>query len=385
MPWIHLHVSQQGKTNACCVSQINYGNINEQDLNEIWQGEKIKAVRESFLTGEPDKRCFNCIQREAAGAKSLRQETFEKFTEISIEKLEAPAPIYFDIRFSNVCNFRCRTCWHGASSKWFQDAKLLGTQQAEQAIITNVADFDSFIEKCGDALKNAQEFYFAGGEPLVTEQHYLLLEWLIAEGCTSARLRYNTNFSHLSFKGRNILDLWSYFPEVEVMASVDATEALGEYIRKEFNWKTFLQNRDLIRAHEYIQFKLSPTVSILNVLHLPDLYQQALALKLIKTEELYLNILEFPGHYNIQILPAAQKEKVLQRYFKFFNWCDQNDIPINIKKGFQDIISYMSQPTANGGKNQKFLWTKFLEVTGRLDDIRAKKNKALQLFLANED
>jgi hypothetical protein len=169
------------------------------------------------------------------------------------------------------------------------------------------------------------------------------------------------------------------------MASVDATEALGEYIRKEFNWKTFLQNRDLIRAHEYIQFKLSPTVSILNVLHLPDLYQQALALKLIKTEELYLNILEFPGHYNIQILPAAQKEKVLQRYFKFFNWCDQNDIPINIKKGFQDIISYMSQPTANGGKNQKFLWTKFLEVTGRLDDIRAKKNKALQLFLANED
>jgi len=385
MPWIHLHVSQQGKTNACCVSQINYGNINDQGLKEIWEGEKIKAVRKSFLSGAPDKRCFNCIQREAAGAKSLRQETFEKFPDVEVKNEKAPLPIYFDIRFSNVCNFRCRTCWHGASSRWFQDAKLLGTHVAEKAVITNVDDFDSFISKFGEALLHAEEFYFAGGEPLVTEQHYLLLEWLIEHGATGARLRYNTNFSKLTYKDRDVLDLWSHFTFVEVMASVDASEELGEYIRKEFDWSVFLQNRDLIRSQKHIQFKLSPTVSILNVLHLPDLYQQALALKLIKTEELYLNILEFPGHYNIQILPAAQKEKVLQRYFKFFNWCDQNDIPINIKKGFQDIISYMSQPTANGGKNQKFLWTKFLEVTGRLDDIRAKKNKALQLFLANED
>ena len=382
MPWIHLHVSQLGKANACCVSQINYGNINEQDLNEIWQGEKIKAIRESFLSGEPDKRCFNCIQREAAGAKSLRQETFEKFPEITIENLEAPAPIYFDIRFSNVCNFRCRTCWHGASSKWFQDAKLLGTQQAEQAIITNVADFDSFIEKCGDALKNAQEFYFAGGEPLVTEQHYLLLEWLIAEGCTSARLRYNTNFSHLSFKGRNILDLWTHFPEVEVMASVDATEALGEYIRKEFNWKTFLQNRDLIRTHEHIQFKLSPTVSILNVLHLPDLYQQALDLKLINKEEWYLNILEFPGHYNIQILPEPLNKEVRARYATFIDWASQNEIPHTVISSFQDILNYMSQESANSTKNQAHLWQRFLEQTDRLDEIRSEASEELREFLS---
>ena len=373
MPWIHLHISNHGKVNACCISHINYGNSNQQTLEEIWQGEKINEIRKNFLSGDPDKRCFNCIQREAAGAKSLRQETFEKFPNVKIKNTIASLPIYFDIRFSNVCNFRCRTCWHGASSKWFHDAKVLGTNIAEQAIINNVADFDSFIEKFGEALSHAEEFYFAGGEPLVTEQHYLLLEWLIENNATQARLRYNTNFSKLTFKNKNVLDLWSSFSAVEVMASVDATKELGEYIRKEFDWNLFLENRELIRSCPHLTFKISPTISVLNVIHLPDLYQEALALNLIEPRDFYLNILEFPGYYNIQILPDAEKEEVLDRYFQFFDWCDQNKIPTEIKKGFQDVLNYMNQDTANSGKNQVQLWEKYLEVSKELDEIRGEK------------
>lgn len=333
---------------------------------------KIKEVRKKFLTGEVDKRCFNCIQREAAGAKSLRQETFEKFPKINIKEESADAPIYFDIRFSNVCNFRCRTCWHGASSKWFHDAKILGTQQAEQAIITNIDDYDDFIAKCGAALLNAEEFYFAGGEPLVIEQHYLLLEYLVANNATKARLRYNTNFSKLVFKNKNVLDLWSRFDQVEIMASVDATRELGEYIRKEFDWNLFLKNRELIRSHSNITFKLSPTISVLNVLHLPDLYQEALELNLIEPQDIYINILEFPAHYNIKILPDIEKEKVMDRYFHFFEWCSKKSTPPSIQKSFKDVISYMNQIAFNKEKNQIRLWNKHLEVTHELDVIRGE-------------
>ncbi len=372
MPWIHLHISNHGKVNACCISHINYGNSNQQTLEEIWQGEKINEIRKNFLSGDPDKRCFNCIQREAAGAKSLRQETFEKFPNVKVENTSASTPIYFDIRFSNVCNFRCRTCWHGASSKWFHDAKVLGTNIAEQAIINNVADFDSFIEKFGEALSHAEEFYFAGGEPLVTEQHYLLLEWLIENNATQARLRYNTNFSKLTFKNKNVLDLWSSFPAVEVMASVDATKELGEYIRKEFDWNLFLENRERIRKHTNITFKLSPTVSILNIEHLPELYREALALKLIEKEDWYLNILEFPGYYNIQIMPEQLKIKVFEKYQDFFNWAKQKNIPDFITQGFYDVLSYMNQDTSNSGKNRRRLWQKYLGMTKRLDEIRGE-------------
>lgn len=192
MPWIHFHVGDDGIAKACCIANIPYGNINTQSFNEIWDGEPIQRLRNKFKTGEPDKRCAQCYKLEASGGKSIRQETFDKFPDvnISVDSASTPLPIYFDIRFSNICNLKCRTCWHGASSAWFDDAKKLGTNKGQKAVIKNVADFDQFIDKLGPALKNAQEIYLAGGEPLVMEEHYRLLEWLIANNNTNAKLRY---------------------------------------------------------------------------------------------------------------------------------------------------------------------------------------------------
>ena len=372
MPWIHLHVGNHGKVNACCVANINYGNINDQSLEEIWNGEAIQAIREKFAKGEIDKRCHHCIQREAAGAKSIRQETFENFPNLNILEKDIKAPIYFDIRFSNVCNFRCRTCYHGASSKWYQDAKQLGTQVAEKAIIKNVNDFEAFIQKCGPALLQAEELYFAGGEPLVTEEHYLLLDWLIKNKATNARLRYNTNFSKLKFKDHNVLEYWARFPKIEILASIDASHELGEYIRKEMSWNTILENREKIRSLDHISFKLSPTVSVMNVAHLPKLYQEALDLKMIQPGDLYLNLLEFPAYFNIQILPKAEKKAIQKKYQKFIDWLQVEKHPVHLIKSFQDILNYMNQENANSTTNQNQLWEKYKSQTKVLDNLRGE-------------
>ncbi len=380
MPWIHLHVGNHGKVNACCVANINYGNINDQSLEEIWNGEAVQTIREEFAKGEIDKRCHHCIQREAAGAKSIRQETFEKFPNLNVLEDEIKAPIYFDIRFSNVCNFRCRTCYHGASSKWYQDAKQLGTQVTEKAIIKNINDFDTFIQKCGPALLQAQELYFAGGEPLVTEEHYLLLDWLIKNKSTKARLRYNTNFSKLLFKDHDILKYWAQFPQVEILASIDASHELGEYIRKEMSWNTIVENREKIRSLDHITFKLSPTVSVMNVAHLPDLYKEALDLKMINPVELYINLLEFPAYFNIQILPKDVKKQIQKKYEAFFCWLEKEKHPTHLIKSFQDILKYMNQENANSTTNQKQLWKKYKSQTKVLDDLRGEEMPKLISF-----
>ena len=225
MPFIHYHVSNNGLAKACCVANITYGNTNTQTLEEIWNGKSINHLRSKFSKNEIDGRCFVCHKIEDSGGKSIRLETFEKFDYHSIDA-EPSLPIYFDIRFSNVCNFRCRTCWHGASSKWFNDAKLLNTNIGEKAIIKNINDLDEFISSSSEALLGAEEFYFAGGEPLVTEEHYKLLEWLIQNKATKSRLRYNTNFSKLAFKDYNLIELWSHFDEVELLASIDASNII---------------------------------------------------------------------------------------------------------------------------------------------------------------
>ncbi len=362
MPFVHFHSANNGIVKACCVANIPYGNINESDLNSIWNGKEINDLRDKFISNEMDNRCAVCHKVEASGGDSIRLETFEKFNFKEIERIPK-LPIYFDIRFSNVCNFRCRTCWHGASSKWFQDAKKLKTNLGEKAIIQNIEDLDDFLSKMRDALMGAEEFYFAGGEPLVTEEHYLLLEWLIENKATKARLRYNTNFSILNYKDYDLIELWSYFDEVELLASIDANHELGEYIRKDMDWAVILQNRKVIQAYPFIKFKIAPTVSVLNVHHLPKLYEESLASGLIDKDDLYINILERPSYYNIQILPKKIKDEIFEMYLKQMDKYSSE----SIKRAFQSVLDYMM------ADDRSELFDLFLKKNTELDHLRSEE------------
>lgn len=369
MPWLHFHVGNKGMVNACCVGNIPLGNINEKSFDEIWMGEPIAELRKQFLRQEPDPRCKVCIHREAAGVKSMREETFEKFADFNISQFQLP--IYFDIRFSNVCNFRCRTCWHGASSKWYKDAKSLGRAIGHEAILKNVNDFKGFIAKMGPSLKMAQEIYFAGGEPLVTEEHYLLLDWLI-EHKVYPKLRYNTNFSVLKFKKWDVIKLWKEFPSVEILASIDAANNLGEYIRKEFDWELFLENREKIRSLNSVSFKVAPTVSILNVKDLPFFYTQLIANGVIAADDWYTNVLERPYYYNIKALPADIKQEIKQVYQTFIQNLKPNQA--NVKQQFTSIIDFMMVEDLSSYYQQ------FIKETEKLDELRNEDGSTFNFY-----
>lgn len=374
MPWIHFHIGNNGTAKACCVANIPFGNINDQSFEEIWNGKPIQKLREKFAAGEKDKRCAQCYKLEDAGGKSIRQETFENFLHVKIEEHSIPLPIYFDLRFSNICNFRCRTCWHGASSKWFSDAKKLGTNLGEKAIIQNIHDFNLFLDKCGKALLQAEEIYFAGGEPLAMEEHFLLLEWLVENKATQMRLRYNTNFSMLKFKNYDALELWKHFSEVEILASLDGAGELGEYIRKEMSWETILENREKIRILPHLKFKLAPTISVFNIQDLPDFYRECLELKMIEPTDIYFNILERPSHYNIKILPLSIKNKIKNNFEVFFKWMRKEQIPDTVKVMFQECLDYMM------AEDLSKYWEKFQTETSLLDELREEKLNIEQGF-----
>jgi len=365
MPWIHFHVGNSGYVKACCVANINYGNINTQSLDQIWNGESIQKLRALFLRGEADKRCSVCTQIEKAGAKSIRQETFEKFTYSSeFEIINKEKPKYFDIRFSNVCNFACRTCWHGFSSSWFGEAKILKNNSGTKAVIENVNDFDIFISKMGDSIINAQEIYMAGGEPLVMDDHYKLLQWLIDRGATNMLLRYNTNLSVLNYKSTKVLDLWSHFPNIEILASIDAHESLGEYIRKGFDWEVFKSNCLELKKHKHLKLKIAPTVSVLSLRNLPEMFNFLMENDFISANDVYINILERPFHFNIKCLPLAYKQKVRSEFNDFISELQKQATSASLINSIEEIIDYMF-----AGDLNKY-WSKFKQETKKLDSMR---------------
>jgi hypothetical protein len=167
-------------------------------------------------------------------------------------------------------------------------------------------------------IPHVEEIYFAGGEPLIIDDYYALLDALVERKMFQVRLRYNTNFSATVHKGRDVMEMWSKFEHVEVDASLDAMGARGEYIRKGQNWNRVLENRErLRRVCPRVVFRLTPTLSVMNVLHFPDFFADWLSRGYLGPVDAPVNVLLDPIEYRIQVLPETLKRRVEEKYESF--------------------------------------------------------------------
>ena len=84
---------------------------------------------------------------------------------------------YFDIRFSNICNFKCRTCGSEFSSQW--GAEMQKNFDPKHPIVIHVDDGKgSVLEEVLTHIEHIDLAYFAGGEPLIMPEHYNILKHL---------------------------------------------------------------------------------------------------------------------------------------------------------------------------------------------------------------
>lgn len=369
MPWVHLHVTNQGKCQACCVANIPYGNINESTIQEIWNGDQIISFRNKQLAGEADNRCNICYSREAAGKSSMRIETNAKFKfDKSSLTSKSSAPKYYDIRFSNVCNLKCRTCWHGASSYWFKDAKSLKRSIGDNAILYNLSQADGFFHDLAHNINEVEEFYFAGGEPLITEEHYRVLNLLITHKCLDLRLRYNTNLTNLNFKSQEIYQYWNQFNNVELLISVDSIQDKNDLIRNGESYSKIIFNiKEIQSKAPHVKLVLAPTVSLLNILDLGQLHTEWIEQKLIQKNDIYLNLLERPLFYNVKALPLHLKDLAQQRIEKHCTSLKQHNVSPFVIEEFQNIINYMHSENLFDKQ-----FPKLLKETALLDNLRSE-------------
>jgi sulfatase maturation enzyme AslB (radical SAM superfamily) len=215
-------------------------------------------------------------------------------------------------------------------------------------------------------LDYVEQIYFAGGEPLLMEEHYNILEELLKRGRTDVRLIYNTNFTHTDLKGRSVFEYWKQFESVAVGASLDDSGARGEYIRKGTDWSTVEQNRrDMLRICPEVDFYISPTLSIMNARHLPEFHRDWVQQGLIRPQDLNVNILQDPAHYRIDIATAEYKAELTALYQDHINWLKTvGDSLGRATQGFESAITFL-----NATDNTHLIDT-FWRKTHELDSIR---------------
>lgn len=374
-PWIHLHAYPTGEAYPCCHAEMKpgvVGNCRTNTLEEIWTGEPMQKLRADMLSETPHAACTRCYEQEESGFFSGRRSA-NKHHGHHIKKLDAnPFEMtYWDIRFSNLCNLKCRSCGHIFSSQWYQDqARLAGPEWKDRNTVLNYAgrtetDMWSQLEP---HLDYVEQIYFAGGEPLLMEEHYNILEELVKRGRFDVRLIYNTNFTHTDLKGRSVFEYWRQFDSVAVGASLDGMGLPAEYIRKGTKWYDVVQNRhQMIATCPEVDFYISPTLSILNAWHLPDFHREWVSAGLIRAQDLNVNILQDPAHYRIDIAPQEYKQRLEEKYRKHLSWMSDRDPLGRATQGFESAIAFM-----NATDNTQLIDT-FWRRTNELDEIRNEK------------
>jgi radical SAM protein with 4Fe4S-binding SPASM domain len=381
-PWIHLHAYPTGEAYPCCHAEMGpgkIGNCRSNTLAEIWNSPEQKKLRTDMLTETPNPACGRCYEQEESGFFSGRRSAnkhhghhIDRVDRTQVDgTVEQFAMTYWDIRFSNLCNLSCRSCGHIFSSSWYQDQiKLAGPEWKKDHQALNYAgrsEIDMW-EQLIPHLDHVDQVYFAGGEPLMMEEHYNILDELERRGRFDVRLAYNTNFTHTKLKDRLVFDYWKKFKNISVGASLDAHGPAAEYIRKGTRWAEVIRNREeMMRICPQVDFYISATLSIMNAWHLPDFHRTWVEQGLIKAQDLNVNILQDPAHYRIDIAPAEYKAALQQKYEKHLDWLKHQDPLQRATKGFESAITFM-----NATDNTHLIDT-FWRKTHELDSIRNEK------------
>lgn len=375
-PWIHIHAYPTGEAYPCCHAEMRpgvIGNCRTQTLEEIWHGEPLQRLRDDMLAEREHPACTRCYEQEKSGFFSGRRSA-NKHHGHHIKKLDAnPFELtYWDIRFSNLCNLRCRSCGHIFSSQWYQDqAKLAGGDWKERNTVLNYAgrtETDMW-QQLEPHLDYVEQIYFAGGEPLLMEEHYRILDELERRGRFDVRLIYNTNFTHTDLKGRSVFDYWKKFQSVAVGASLDAMGDRAALIRKGTDWAQVEQNRrDMLKICPEVDFYISPTLSIMNALHLPQFHRAWVEQGLIQPQDLNVNILQDPMHYRIDIAPSDYKSHLSSVYWSHLEWLKTVGDPLGrATQGFDSAVKFMM------ATDNTHLIDTFWRKTHELDNLRQER------------
>lgn len=240
-------------------------------LEQHWNGKHMRSVRKRMLAGETLPECDVCNSKLLN--TSVYKDYFGHLFSHKLQEVYATTdasgattmqPVSWDYRFSNLCNFKCRTCGDMLSSAWESEQKQHNMVDATNSknnwmlpeIRKQITDFqDTQIEaEFSSAVEQhrVEEVYWVGGEPLMYEQHWRYMQRIVELG-DGGRVyaRYNTNLSRVNFRGCDLYsDILDHVRDWQICASIDGTGATGEYIRTGLDYNQFCRNFEAGLGHQ---------------------------------------------------------------------------------------------------------------------------------------
>jgi hypothetical protein len=353
-PWTHTYLSPQTERRICCASREPAQNFQQYidtaagtgkyipiTLEQHWNGEHMRSVRQRMMAGETLPECEVCNDKllNTDVYRSYFNHLFGHKYEEAMRTTDANGhtdmlPVSWDYRFSNLCNFKCRTCGDMLSSAWESEQRQHSmidwsdpkNNWMRPEVRSQISAFqDTYVEQeFAKAVEEhrVEEVYWVGGEPLMYEQHWRYMRRIIELG-DGGRVyaRYNTNLSRIHYRGLDLFeDIIGHIRDWQICASLDGTGATGEYIRTGLDFEDWCANfqRGVDRQRHPRQMRIDFTLTlpglfeVENIQRLADRFGVEVLAKVMFafTPDVVLSPLALPRdilHDNIdRLLPAAR-------------------------------------------------------------------------------
>ena len=416
LPWVHLSTRPDGSMRVCCTANASSvgptndkqhggmvgvlkddegkpNNLNVTDFQSAWNSKYMKNVRKQMMNGEIPPSCAKCFKEEAAGHNSKRMwETAYWSKRVNVDDLIAnttadgevpPQLAYIDLRFGTKCQLACVMCSPHDSSGWVKDwkamfpavenASLKETMQWKDKGSTNGSSYNwhkqnpTFWKQFYEQMPSMQQIYFAGGESLIIEEHYEILEEAIRQGVAKdLELRYNSNGVEWR---EDLFDLWKEFKLVRFHYSVDSIHEMNSYIRYPSKWERTQEVFHILdrETSNNVEVTVACAVQALNIYYLPDFIKWKLEQGFQKINMwpfgaggINYHFVYHPPHLNVKVLPKWFKEATRKKYEEFYPWWKEH-WELGVPSWHKDKVTYEEWEAAGYGLSRLEGMLNFME------------------------
>ena len=371
-PWTSVWAGAGGDIKFCCATSQILGNINDQSIESIIRSPGANETRLKFLNKQKPVECDACWQREAKGnivgnpryvCNSASTNSISK--SLSMTNLDGSLKEhtlnFFDIIWTNKCNFACLHCTPSLSSTIASAHEdtfsiwLSGTEQVNFDKWTDPNKIDN-SEKIDYILKNAHSIktlHFNGGEPFLQEETFVLLDELKKLGLQGKiKLWFHTNGSIRTYKNVDIVeDYLKDWKNCTINMSHDHFGLRGEYFRYGYKDNKWLETYQRFKSAN-IPVNIDTSITLFNVLTLKELSIWYRDNNISDSSYLGWKYILTPKVWNVMNLTYTNelKEQLLESLNSCVDFIDKENNSIRTKawaNGIKGLILSLKDSTMN--------------------------------------
>ena len=306
---VSLHLPN-GKTHSCFHPPARLIPLTEleQDPGALHNTKHKQVQRQKMLNGERPRDCEYCWKIEDAGHLSDRHyrsaEWWAQDGWNEIKNTDTILPRYVEVNFNQACNFKCVYCSPHLSTTWEKEIKECGPYELSNIKHNDTQYLDMPFQSSNDdnpyvkafwnwwpeLYKTLKVFRMTGGEPLIDNNTYKILDYVIKNPNTDLELSITSNLcppdnkiiNRFINKIKKIEQIrWWEDPNkinkeynnnnfvgasckhFSLFVSLDSVGEQAEYIRYPLNYNILLDN-----IHNFLENTITSEICFINTFNL---------------------------------------------------------------------------------------------------------------------